>query len=229
MLFRTGWVFALVVAPSLAWSQVPAPPSVRGNRIDPVKADPMPQGIRDLLVFTGAPAEWRPPPGVEVAPPIKGLSSADKLALVKRAASTSGAVVTGSSMSPYLMLTRAMMGGTGRGQLTFWGSHAVTYFANIIGARSQGAAVVLEVYPEAAGRLYLAEWQVSGYRADRGDNACRLSGSGGRELTFRLSGGPGATTIIPAVFVSASTGLHGFRFECDDSWRFTSVEVSVLR
>ena len=129
-------------------------------------------------------------------------------------------------MGPYLMLSRAMMRTEGRGQLTFWQAQSVNQAYTIIGAQFQGGAVELEVYPEAAGRLYLAEWQVSGSLAPGGENNCRVLGSGERVLTFSLSGGE--TTIIPVVFESASSGLHGFRFECGAPWRFTSVEVSAL-
>ncbi len=228
MLSLTRCMLALVIVPSLAFAQGNPPPGVSGIKIDAVKATPMPQGIKDLLVFRGAPGAVKPAPTLRPGPPppIKGLPSADKLALVRRAVSMSGAAATGSSIGPYMMLSRAMMRTAGRGQLTFWQAQSVTQASTIIGAQSQRGAVELEVYPEAAGRLYLAEWQISGAVAPGGENACRMHGSGGGELTFSLSGDE--MTIIPSVFESASSDLHGFRVECSQPWRFTSVEVSAL-
>ena len=228
MLRPTHFLLALVFAPSLAFAQQPPPPppTVGGLKIDVAKATPMPQGIRDLLVFRGAPAVARMEggrPGGGPPPPVKGLSSADKLALIRRASPTSA----GTSVDSHVMLSRATMRIEGRGELTFWQAQNVTQASTIIGAQSQRGAVELVIYPEAAGRLYLAEWNVSGNLAPGGANNCRLLGSGDAEQTFRMSGDEG--TIIPMAFESASSGPHGFRLECSSPWRFNSVEVSVLR
>lgn len=220
-------LFALVVIPSLALAQAKPPPSVSSLKIDAVKALPMPQGIRDPLVFRGPPAPVWSAQLKGGALPTKGLSPADKLALVRRAAGTSGAPAAGSAMGPYLMLSRANMRTEGRGQLTFWQAPSVTQTSTVIGAQVQRGAVELEVYPDSPGRLYLAEWQVSGNLAAGYENRCRMSGSGAGEQTVRLNGDE--SSMIPVVFESASTGLHGFRLECSEPWRFISVEVSALR
>lgn len=226
MLNPTRCLLALMIVPSLAFAQATPLPGVSGIKIDAVKALPMPQGIKDLLVFRGAPGVVRPRAGKGVfpPPPIKGLASADKLALVRRAASTSGSSAGGSSMGAYLMLSRATMQ-TARGSLIFWQPYSVMQEVVTIDHQARGSAIELTVYPEAAGRLYLLEWQVAG--ASPGETSCTLSGSGGTTQAFRLSGVE--PTIIPAVFESASAGAHGFLLECNGGWRFTSVEVSALR
>jgi hypothetical protein len=223
----TVCLLALISVHSLALSQATPPPSVGNVKIDPVKALPMPQGIKDLLVFRGAPVTVQSQAVKNFSLPIKGLSPADKLALVRRAAASGGTSAAGSSMGPYLMLSRQTMRTEGRGNLTFLNAQSVTDNATMIGARGLRGAVELAVYPDGAGRVYLVEWQAGGGVMAGAENPCRLFGCGGRELTFRLSGGP--ATIVPMVFESASTGLHGFRFECDQPWQFVSVEVTMLR
>ncbi|MBM5810740.1 MAG: hypothetical protein FJ191_02055 [Gammaproteobacteria bacterium] len=130
-------LFALIVIPSLALAQAKQPPSVSGLKIDAVKALPMPQGIRDPLVFRGPPATVWSAQLKDVSLPSKGLSSADKLALVQRAAGTSGGSAVGSSVGPYLMLSRANMRTEGRGQITFWQAESVTPASTMIGAQVQ--------------------------------------------------------------------------------------------
>lgn len=223
----TRSLVALLIFPSLAFAQATPPPTIGKVKLDPVKATPMPQGIKDLLVFRGAPAAVRSELTKNISRPIKGLAPADKLALVRTAAAGGGTSGAGSSMGSFLMLSRQTMRTEGRGQLTFYNAGSVTDYATVINARSARGAVELEAYPEAAGRFYLVEWQVGGAVAAGYENPCRLFGSGGRELTFRLSGS--GVTIVPMVFESASTGMHAFRLECDQPWQFVSAEVTTLR
>jgi hypothetical protein len=214
----------------------PPPPTVGGIKIDAAKATPMPQGIKDLLVFRGPSAPTWPVvgrPGVGPPPPVKGLSSADKLALIRRAG---GPSTRGTMVERYLMLTRAMMRTGGRGEVWIFQPWYIGDSVNVIAGHSDIAAgeplrgeVILVVHPEAAGQLYLAEFQMAQEPWEPvGETVCRARGNGGRtEETFRLRGLE--VNIIPLAFESASTDPHGYSVYCGRTWHFISVEVSVLR